>query len=388
MSYRMTTERDPYVNMLRATAAAFAAGAGGADAVLLLPFNSCYAAPDSFARRMVRNAQLILQEEASLGRVADPAGGSYYVESLTHELARKSWDFFREIEACGGALAALDSGFVSRVLAGCAFRRNRNIAHSRDKLTGVSSYPNLDEQLVYTRPEDFAIDIHAIDEDTQVEPIPCSNRGKRFAGMVAAVTDGATLSGVENACKRVMERVEFVPGEQGRLAEPFEQLREASDLAMSRVTTRPPVFLANLGALADYTASASWARNFFAAGGIQTLDQGGFMKLEDLIRAFQNSPAPVACICVSENQLDRVKGVPAALREAGAAAIYFAGVSTLLPNLERSDRLLIDRIIYEGCNMLAVLTELHEVMGVRELGEAEPEEFDDDDQGALFAHRN
>lgn len=388
MSYRMTTERDPYVNMLRATAAAFAAGAGGADAVLLLPFNSCYATPDAFARRMARNAQLILQEEAALGRVADPAGGSYYVESLTHELARKSWDFFREIEGHGGALAALDSGFINRVLADCTFRRNRNVAHSRDKLTGVSSYPNLDEQTVYTRPEDFAIDINAMDEDSPVAPVPCPNRGKRFAALVAAAAGGATLNGLENACKRLMERVEFVTGGYSRLAEPFEQLRQSSDLAMSRVKTRPPVFLANLGKLADYSASASWARSFFAAGGIQTLDQGGYVKREDLIRAFQRSPAPVACICVGENDLDRVKGAPAALKEAGAAAIYFAGDPALLPRLEKSDRLLIDRVFYEGCNMLAVLSELHEVMGVKELGEAEPEEFDDDEQGALFALRS
>jgi methylmalonyl-CoA mutase len=184
-----------------------------------------------------------------------------------------------------------------------------------------------------------------------------------------------------------MEPVEFVPGGQGRLAEPYEALRHASDLAMSRVATRPPVFLANLGKLADYTASASWARNFFAAGGIQALDQGGYAKLEDLIRAFRSSPAPVACICVGKDDLDRVKGVPAALKEAGAAAVYFAGVSTLLPKLEQSDRLLIDRIIYEGCNMLAALSELHEIMGVEELGAAEPEEFEDDDHGAFFAHR-
>ena len=218
-----------------------------------------------------------------------------------------------------------------------------------------------------------------MDEDTPLEPMPCPNRGKRFGAMVAAATGGATLNGLENASRRLMERVDFVPVGYSRLSEPFEQLRQSSDLAMSRVKARPPVFLANLGKLADYTASASWARGFFAAGGIEALDHGGFMNVEDLIRAFQRSPAPVACICVGKNDLDRMKGVPAAIKGAGAAAIYFAGTSSLLPMVERADRLLIDRIIYEGCNMLALLTELHEMMGVRELGEAEPEELDDDD---------
>ncbi len=387
MSLRIMTERDAHVNMLRATATAFSAGAGGADAVLLIPYNACYAMPDAFARRMARNTQLILQEEAMLGRVADPAGGSAYTETLTHELAGAAWELFRRTEAEGGLLAALESGLVNRELTDCALRRSRNIAHNRDKLTGTTSYPNLEEDIVYSRPEDFAIDLKALEEETPVPALPCPNRGKRFAAMVEAATKGATLKGLEETAKRLTERIDYIPSSRRRDAEPFERLRQASDRAYSRIKTRPPVFLANLGPLANYTARASWVQNFLGAGGIQALDQGGFRKLDDLIRTFQRSPAPVACICVAPSDLGLMKGAPAALKEAGASAVYFAGEAALLPRIEQPDRLLIDRIIYEGCDMIAVLSELHEIMGVKELGEAELEEFEDEESAAHFSQR-
>lgn len=379
MSLRMMTERDPYVNVLRATSAAFGAGAGGADAVLLHPYNACYSIPDGFARSLARNTQLILQEEASLGRVADPAGGSAYVETLTHELAARSWGLFREAEAHGGMLAALDKGFVNRTLTDTALRRKKDLAHNRTKMTGTSSFPDLDERLVYSRPQDMALDLTALEDELALSAMPCPNRGKRFAAMVAAAQGGATLTALEQVSKRLVEKLEFIPSPHQRLAEPFEKLRLASDRALSRVMTRPPVFLANLGALEDYAASANFARNVLAAGGIQALDQGGFMTVDALIRAFQRSPAPVACICAAQSDLARMRGVPAALKEAGAAAIYLSGAPSLLPGIDQTDRLLIDRIIYEGCNMLAVLTELHEIMSVNELADGEPEDFADDD---------
>src|SRR6185312_1781476 len=106
----MMTRRDPYVNMLRATIAVFAAGLGGADAVTVLPFTASLGLPDRFARRIARNTQLILIEESHLAAVADPAAGCGAIEHLTQELCRTAWSQFQEIERAGGAAAALESG--------------------------------------------------------------------------------------------------------------------------------------------------------------------------------------------------------------------------------------------------------------------------------------
>ncbi len=379
MSYRMVTERDPHVNLLRATAAAFGAAVGGAEAVLLIPFNTRNGTPDAFSRRLARNTQLILSEEAQLGRVADEAGGSWYVESLTHQLAAAAWDEFRAVEAAGGLLAALEQGLIARKLTDVSMRRHANLARNRDKITGVSSYPDICEQPLFSRPEDIAIDLTAPDEEGEIAQLPPASKGKRFAVLVDAAQNGATLKALERACESLVERYDFIPSIAERAAEPFEELRAASDRAMSRVRARPPVFLANLGTLSDYNARAGWAKNFFAAGGIEALDEGGFTKIETLLRAFQRSPAPVACICASAKTLAAMSGVPAALKRAGAVAVYLAADPDMLTGLAEADKRAIDRIVYDGCNMLTTLTELHHMMRVKELGQAESEDFDDDE---------
>jgi methylmalonyl-CoA mutase len=379
MSFRAVTERDPYVNLLRGTSATFGAAVGGVDGILLIPFNTRHGTPDAFARRLARNTQLVLQEEAHLARVADEAGGSWYVEELTNKLAERAWEEFRRIEKAGGLVAALEQGIVLRALHDARARRHRNISRGKDKITGISAFPNLNEQPIYSRPEDLSIDLAALDEEGEVPTLPPAGRGKRFAEMVAAAHAGATLKGLERACETLMERYDFIPSTAERLAEPFEKLRTASDRALSRVKARPPVFLANIGKLADYNTQATWAQNFFAAGGIEVMDQGGFTDLTALTRKFQRSPAPIACICGSQKTLSELPGVPAALKKAGAVAVYLAASPEILPHLSDEDKHAIDRVIYEGCDALKILAELHEAMRVKELGSAETEDYEDED---------
>jgi methylmalonyl-CoA mutase len=111
-SRRMMARLDPHTNILRATAAVFGAGLGGADTFTVLPFSIAQGLPNAFARRMARNTQLILLEESQLWRVADPASGSGYVEALTHDLCERAWDIFRGIEKTG-KLPPFDSGNAS-----------------------------------------------------------------------------------------------------------------------------------------------------------------------------------------------------------------------------------------------------------------------------------
>ena len=148
----MTTRRDPWVNMLRTTVACFAAGVGGADSVTVQPFDAALGLPDSFARRIARNTQSLLVEEGHLARVLDPAGGSWYVESLTDELARAAWEWFTEIERAGGLAAALDSGLVRDRIATAWDARAKRLATRAEAITGVSEFPNLTEKLPERQP--------------------------------------------------------------------------------------------------------------------------------------------------------------------------------------------------------------------------------------------
>jgi len=141
----MTTRRDPYVNMLRATIAVTAAGVGGANAISVLPFTAALGLPDPFARRAARNTQLILLEESNLFRVSDPAAGSGSIEALTTQMSQAAWTLFQEIEAAGGAATALEQGLIQKKIAATRAAREAATARRKDAITGTSDYPNLGE---------------------------------------------------------------------------------------------------------------------------------------------------------------------------------------------------------------------------------------------------
>jgi methylmalonyl-CoA mutase len=152
-SWSMTTRRDPWNNILRGTLAALSAGVGGADAVTVLPFDAALGLPDALARRVARNTSALLIEEAHVARVIDPAGGSWYVESLTEALAQSAWAWFQEIERAGGMRAALVDGLVAERIAASRERRMARVAHREDAVTGVSAFPLRGERLLERFPD-------------------------------------------------------------------------------------------------------------------------------------------------------------------------------------------------------------------------------------------
>src|SRR5215216_6659204 len=187
-AWRMMTRRDPWVNMLRATMAVFAAGLGGANSITVLPFTAALGLPDRFARRMARNTQLILLEESNLAKVSDPAAGSGAIEDLTDQLCRAAWALFQEIEASGGAATALARGVIQGKVATVREARQAAVARHSAPLTGTSEFPDLKEAPV------------AVLDAMPVEVPPPGP---------AAIT--------------------FPALPRMRLAEPFEQLRDKSD---------------------------------------------------------------------------------------------------------------------------------------------------------------
>ncbi len=314
-AWRMTTRRDSWVNLLRGTMAAFSAGIGGADAVTVLPFTAALGLPDAFARRLARNTQTILMEESNIWRVADPVAGSGAFEALTDELAQQAWSLFQEIEREGGIVASLSSGALQARIAGTRAKRDAALATRRDPLTGTSEYPDLHEKAVSVL-------------------------------MPAAGTPrSASLLGGEGS-------VEPLPSI--RSAEPFERLRDRSDAILAQTGRRPCVFLANLGPLSAFSARSTFARNAFEAGGIEALTNDGFASLDDLAAALAASGAKLACLC-SSDEIYGTQALPAAaaLKQAGAAAVYLAGrPGESEASLREAG---VTEFVFAGCNLLGLL---------------------------------
>jgi methylmalonyl-CoA mutase len=284
-AWRMLTQRDPYVNMLRATMATFSAGLAGADSICVLPHTLALGLPDAFARRAARNTQLVLLEESNLAKVADPAAGSGGIEALTHELCEAAWILFQEIEKAGGVFAALQQNLIQHKVAATRAVRETNIARRKEVLTGASEFPNLHEAQVAV---------------LDAEPIALAPYGE------AKITFDALAP--------------------MRLAAPFEQLRDRSDDILEKTGARPKVFLANLGTPADFTARATFAKSFFETGGIEAIDTEGFSDPAALGAAFKTSAASLACLCSSDKvYAGQAPAAAQALQAAGARHIYLAG---------------------------------------------------------------
>jgi methylmalonyl-CoA mutase len=314
-AWRMLTQRDPNVNMLRATMATFSAGLAGANAITVLPHTLALGLPDALARRVARNTQLVLLEESNLAKVSDPAAGSGSIESLTKELSESAWALFQEIEKAGGVFAALQQGLIQGKVAATRRAREANISRRRDVLTGASEFPNLHETQL------------AVENVKPVALAPAS------------------------------EPITFEPLAAHRLAEPFERLRDRSDQILKATGKRPRVFLANLGSAADFTARATFAKSFFEAGGIEAIDSEGFADPAALAAVWKASGAPLVCLCSSDklyaqHAVEATKALKAAasshiylagrageqeaaLREAGVADFIFAG-GDVLPLLQKA----------------------------------------------------
>ncbi len=308
-AWRMMTKRDPHGNIVRGTIAALAAAVGGADAVTVLPFSAALGIPDAFARRVARNTQIILIEEANLHRVADPAAGSGAIEALTDQLCRVAWDLFQNIERAGGAAKALEAGSIQKEVARVRAEREANVAQRKEVLVGTSDFPDLAEDKV---------------------PILSTPR------LSIINSDEAALP-------------------RHRVAESFERLRDRSDDHLTRHGSRPKVFLACLGRAADFNARASFAKSLFEAGGIEAVEGSG----DNLAKRFTDSGARLACLCSSNKvYASEAVDVAKALAAAGAKHIYLAGN----PGADRAalEGAGIGSFLHQGCDTLQVLNEAYD----------------------------
>ncbi|UGT55580.1 methylmalonyl-CoA mutase family protein [Nocardia asteroides] len=309
-SAAMMTQRDPWVNLLRTTLAAFGAGVGGADSVTVLPFDSALPAGElgvsqSFSERMARNIQLLLLEESRLGHVQDPAAGSWYVDALTDELAAKAWEFMQELEAAGGYQAALSAGLLAERIAETAAARGADVAHRKTAVTGVNEFPNL------------------------AEP-PLSEQARAEA---SAVRYGAA----------------------------FEALRNRSDAYLAAHGARPKALIVPLGPVAEHNARTIFTANVLASGGIESVNPGP-LAVDGIAAAAADSGARIAVLCGADKRYGEEAGAAVdALRGAGIDTVLLAGPEKSVERYSGTQRP--DGYLTLRIDAVAVLSQLLEKVG-------------------------
>ncbi|WP_067477208.1 methylmalonyl-CoA mutase family protein [Nocardia amamiensis] len=309
-SAAMMSQRDPWVNMLRSTLAAFGAGVGGADTVTVLAFDSALPPGElgvskSFADRMARNTQLLLLEESHLGHVLDPGAGSWYVEDLTAALAAKAWEFLQEIEAAGGYPAALASGLLAERITATKAARDTDVAHRKAAVTGVNEFPNLAER-------------------------PLSEAARQ-------------------------------PGRVARYGAAFEQLRNRSDAYLAEHGTRPKALLVPLGSVAEHNVRVTFVANLLASGGIESIHPGP-LEVSGIASAATESGAPIAVLCGSDARYGAEAGAAVQqLRAAGVPTVLLAGAAKAVADLDDAQRP--DGFLAARIDAVAALSGLLEKVG-------------------------
>jgi methylmalonyl-CoA mutase len=366
VSKRVLTLRDPYVNLLRNAVACYAAGLGGADAITSVPFDSVAGLPDAHSRRIARNTLLVLQEEANLHRVIDPAGGSWYLDWLTDQVAGKAWCIFQEIEREGSMLRALQAGWVGKQIDSAFAPRAKNLARRKEGITGISEFPNVGEEPV-TRPapDRDALRAAAAARVARIRwwsngrdaTVPDGGKGSKTAGAVEAAVRGASIGQLARALDFHTAPTAVPPLAPHVFARPFEELRDASDAWQAAHGRRPRVFLANMGPVAHHTARSIYAKNFFEAGGFEVVTNNGFRDAAAAAKAFADSGATVAVICSSDKLYpDMVPQVAPKLKAAGARPVVLAGNPGANETAWRAAG--VDRFIFIKCDVLATLREM------------------------------
>lgn len=366
---RNKTRIDPYVNMLRVTTEALAAAVGGVDSLHVAPFDEATRPPDDFSRRIARNVQVILQEEAHLTQVIDPAGGSYAVEALTDRLARDAWSLFQAIESAGGMADALKIGYIQKNIAAVAEKRAANMAKRRDVQVGANQFANpgepppladeTDYEALYRERTARMAHYRTNDDDPAAHVATLERLGEMMAATpemmveaaIAAAAAGGTLGEITHVLRaHDSARPTIVPVALHRAAEPFEALRaRAADYASAHGGP-PRIFLANLGPPRQHKARAEFAQGFFEVGGFQVLNNNGFSTVETAAAAALKSGAPAVVICSTDETYPEIVPplVKAIRKKAHDTVIILAGRPA--EQVEALRKAGVDEFIYFGAD--------------------------------------
>ena len=266
---------DAHVNLLRSQTEAMSAALAGVDSITVTPFDTPYQTPDEFSQRIARNQQLLLKEESHLDKVADPAGGSYYVETLTVSLAKEAWKLFMEVDDNGGFFPCINAGKIQEAVNASCRKRHDDMARRKEALLGTNQFPNFNEFAA----EKIKSGSSAAAELATVEGIPAET-GKGCGCKGECSTDAA-----RTLCDT-------------RMASDFELLR----LATEKAPNRPKVFMLTIGNLAMRLARAQFSSNFFGCAGYEIIDNIGFDSVQAGIDAALEKGADIVVLCSSDDE--------------------------------------------------------------------------------------
>jgi len=304
---------DANVNMLRTQTEAMSATLGGVNSLTVLGYDSIYKPTDEFSERIARNQQLLLKEESHFDKVSDPAAGSYYIETLTNEIAAQAWKIFLEVEEEGGFFAAITSGKVQQTIKATAAARLKAVSSRREILLGTNQFPNFNEI--------------GAEKVQNVEVVDC----------------GCSHSGTEK----------LVPV---RGAAEFEALRFATEGAAKR----PKAFMLTIGNLAMRLARAQFACNFFACAGYEVVDNLGFDTVEEGVKAALEAGADIIVICSSDDEYTTLAPAAYALAK-GKAQFVVAGAPANTEELKAAG---IEHFISVKTNVLETLKGFNQLLGI------------------------
>lgn len=303
---------DAHVNLLRSQTESMSAALAGVDSITTTPFDVPYKKPDDFSERIARNQQFLLKEESHLDKVVDPAGGSYYVETLTVSIAREAWKLFLEVQDNGGFLASINDGKVQAAVKASSEKRHTDVARRKEILLGTNQFPNVNEMAA---------------EKIEVKPgcsCGCSADAKEQGG-----------EGLPTA----------------RAASDFEALRLATEAA----SNRPKVFMLTIGNLAMRLARAQFSTNFFGCAGYEIIDNLGFETVEQGVDAALEKGADVIVLCSSDDEYATY--APEAYKYLnGRAEFVVAGAPACMDELKAQG---INDFVHVRCNVLDVLRDFN-----------------------------
>lgn len=367
------TRYDPHVNMLRATTQTLAGVVGGADSIHTAAFDEPFGESNDFSRRIALNTQLILRDESHMARVVDPAGGSWYVEKLTDELARAAWSLFQDVEARGGMTRALADGFVQASVANVAQERQSAAARGVDVIVGTNKYPERSMDELRSR--------SAEGSPSRRKPVSGESPTSRSEGAdgrdgtpqeicaaaIAASARGATLDEIARTLptRRDATPEEVKPLPIKRRAEPFEALRTAVEAHRARGRTAC-VYIATLGEVGRFMARLDFAVSFFEVGGLEVIRGGGETSPALAAERALESGAPVVVICGLDEEYERSAALVAGrLKKSDPAPlIVLAGRPTDEARADAYRRAGVDLFIHLRSDRLEVLSRVARKMGV------------------------
>ncbi len=308
---------DAHVNLLRSQTEAMSAALAGVDSITVTPFDMPYKTPDEFSERIARNQQLLLKEESHLDKVVDPAGGSYYVETLTVSIAQEAWKLFLDVEEKGGFVACVNAGEIQAAVNASSVKRHQDMARRKEILLGTNQFPNFNE---------FAAE--------KIEKTGCCAEGKH-----------------ESACGCAAEGVAEKALRSERQASDFEALR----LATEHASNRPKAFMLTIGNLAMRLARAQFSSNVFGCAGYEILDNIGFQSVQEGIDAAMEKGADIVVLCSSDDEYAQF--APEAFKLlAGRAEFVVAGAPACTDDLKA---LGIENFIHVRSNVLETLQEFN-----------------------------